>query len=476
MNNYSLTENEKYKIDKNRVSALFKKSRCLYNDIKANNLNPNKSKERKAIHFIKTEILFEAEKILAYRLSPSEKPTKHDAKITAIICLALSYARPSWTECDDFFKLVLVASINHHKNEMELKEIKNVLHALAHIGLPIMWQAAGFSAKESLIGLLNIVNENIDESNEQFHANVLWDIGSLHMDFNDIQPVCAKIINKILNACAQDKNISNYHDFAITQISSFLAIYKDKFPAGWQEGIQLLTDCCRQRNAAIAATAQPKSSSLHAAIMPYIHKYATRFSEQECFLEDGSPVDAYFPNESVVFQFDGKHHTDSFGNFNAHTLNRDNVVSSQGVLVVHITSDQWNRAKDKDEFITQHLIKAGIPVRTVKQTHSSSTQNITQTLQSDSTADIYFKNSASISITIQNIDAIPSLTFTVQNPNVQSPTKQPQVPLWIAVPKVEAKGVKRKLEDMLSSNSESNDSAEPASKYYREDLSSSPQF
>lgn len=464
-NNYYLSENEKYKIDKMRASNLFNKAKQLFDNIKNKTLNINKYKDSAIIKAVKNEIMRDAEKILASRYMPAKEPTEFDARITNTVCLALTYARPNWTELQLSFRLMLIASIDHHHKMMKLKEAKNTLHALVHIGFQKNWQEAGFSGKQVLISLFNIVDKHIDESIEQLHANVLWGISRLNMDFDDIQPVSVKIINKILANCDLKESIPlpSYNDFAINQISAFIGNYNENFPLSWANGINVLTECCKKRAVTIALD-RPTSSSLQAKIMPYIKKHAASPCVEEKEMVGGH-FDAYFPYEHVIVEFDGESHTDSFGNLNASTQHRQRLASKKENLVVRITSKAWNSAPDKDEFMIQFLINAGIPVRKVTQINSS-TQTISQTLQLNAADEIKIENLPSISITVQNIHAIPSLTYNVQNPNA----------LPINWTPVRAGSLKRNFDAMQGSiNSESNDSDEPSSKYQR-DSSSSPSF
>lgn len=314
---------------------------------------------------LKQNILERAEGQLARRFSPSKKATIEDAELIAKVCLALSYIRPNWTDCSDFFQLILMTSIHRYNPMMSVKDAKCILHTLAHMGVPKHWSSSmiGLNQKEIIKPLLRVIEQNIEYCDEQMHANILWDMAVLDLDETDIEILAIKIMNAILASYNKTNNLSQYNDLEIKQLSDFFANYSSRISAESLPQIQPIIHCCNMRIKEIIAD-EPTSSQLHLDIIQMIKKCSNIPFESEKLIAGGY-ADICFPEQKKVFEINGPQHYDKHGHLNAKSLFRQRIMEKCGYPVQHIYYQDWDNADNKKEFIIRLLTSCQIPTREI---------------------------------------------------------------------------------------------------------------
>jgi hypothetical protein len=384
---------------------------------------------------IKANLLVVARKIMGARLNFSRPVSEDDADATGKVCLAITYLRPNWTDCDESFQMILLTSIARYNQKMSVDEAKRTLHALAHLGVPIHAPRLlhGYDKRHILHPLLNIINEHIDLCDKQMHANMLWSLAALDCKFEEISDICYKIMHKIYEAYLIDNSLPTYHDFDIKQLRDFLANYGDAFPATWQHVVVDLIACFEGR-LQVMDESVPVSSLLHRDIDAYFKKYAESYYCSEYRIAGGY-ADICFPIEKIVFEIYGPHHHDKNGIMDAKTSFRRRIMKKCGYRAFLIDYRDWQEAVDKDEFIIDNLLNAGL---TVKQPE------------------------ADVGTSVE----LPNLKITIENPVVEAkvvvripsdlwiPIKRPQNDERYAAPR------KRSFEEMKSDSSDSADESQ----------------
>jgi very-short-patch-repair endonuclease len=208
-----------------------------------------------------------------------------------------------------------------------------------------------------LANLMRQLSDKIYEFTPQTLTNLLWSFVALDVPLADIRKVLIPIFGKLFLAVKCDKELSCFNNIAINQLADFFAYYEREFPDNWTG---TLNDIITAVNARFGKLPKPVSSYLHKRIVRVLAKNCDNPFKCE-FQIGGGFADICFPTEKVVFEVNGNNcHYGPDGQLNVHSQIRQRIMQKRGYQVFNIKESDWEEATDKDSFLRQLIVGAGL--------------------------------------------------------------------------------------------------------------------